>query len=131
MPGPLGHPRIPGERFDTRNLRETFHEKGRILLPLGHVIGETRQLTQKQGRLKLSESQVGTYKKMLIPLASLRSTTVGVGSCGIGQDLMEYIRKFYYSDISALLVLIVSLVVIIDVLTGRLRHFLLGLQEAR
>jgi phosphonate transport system permease protein len=54
-----------------------------------------------------------------------------VGAGGIGQDLMEYIRKFYYSDISALLVLIVSLVVIIDVLTGRLRHFLLGQQEAR
>src|SRR5262245_59446947 len=54
-----------------------------------------------------------------------------VGAGGIGQDLMEYIRKFYYSDISALLVLIVSLVVIIDILTGRLRHFLLGLQEAR
>ena len=51
-----------------------------------------------------------------------------VGAGGIGQDLMEYIRKFYYSDISALLVLIVSLVVIIDILTGRLRHFLLGLQ---
>ena len=54
-----------------------------------------------------------------------------VGAGGIGQDLMEYIRKFYYSDISALLVLIVSLVVIIDILTGRLRHYLLGLQEAR
>jgi phosphonate transport system permease protein len=54
-----------------------------------------------------------------------------VGAGGIGQDLMEYIRKFYYSDISALLVLIVGLVVIIDILTGRLRHFLLGLQEAR
>jgi len=54
-----------------------------------------------------------------------------VGAGGIGQDLMEYIRKFYYSDISALLILIVSLVVIIDVVTGRLRHFLLGLQEAR
>jgi phosphonate transport system permease protein len=54
-----------------------------------------------------------------------------VGAGGIGQDLMEYIRKFYYSDISALLVLIVSLVVIIDVLTGRLRHFLLGPQEVR
>lgn len=54
-----------------------------------------------------------------------------VGAGGIGQDLMEYIRKFYYSDISALLILIVGLVMIIDILTGRLRHFLLGLQEAR
>ena len=54
-----------------------------------------------------------------------------VGGGGIGQDLIEYIRKFYYTDVSALLILIVSLVVIIDVLTGRLRHYLIGLQEAR
>lgn len=54
-----------------------------------------------------------------------------VGAGGIGQDLMEYIRKFYYTDISALLILIVLLVATIDILTGRLRHYLLGLQEAR
>ena len=54
-----------------------------------------------------------------------------VGAGGIGQDLIEYIRKFYYTDVSALLVLIVALVMIIDVLTGRLRHYLLGLQAAR
>lgn len=54
-----------------------------------------------------------------------------VGAGGIGQDLMEYIRKFYYSDISALLVLIIALVVAIDLITARLRHYLLGLQEAR
>ncbi|MDX2204302.1 MAG: phosphonate ABC transporter, permease protein PhnE [Hyphomicrobiaceae bacterium] len=54
-----------------------------------------------------------------------------VGGGGIGQDLIEYIRKFYYTDVSALLILIVALVVVIDVLTGRLRHYLIGLQEAR
>lgn len=54
-----------------------------------------------------------------------------VGGGGIGQDLIEYIRKFYYSDISALLILIVGMVVIIDILTGRLRHYFIGLQEAR
>lgn len=54
-----------------------------------------------------------------------------VGAGGIGQDLIEYIRKFYYTDISALLILIVGLVMIIDVLTGRLRHHFLGLQEAK
>lgn len=54
-----------------------------------------------------------------------------VGGGGIGQDLIEYIRKFYYSDVSALLILIIGLVMIIDVLTGRLRHYLIGLQEAR
>lgn len=53
-----------------------------------------------------------------------------VGAGGIGQDLMEAIRKFYYSDVSALLVMIILTVMIIDQLTERLRHSLLGL-EAR
>lgn len=60
------------------------------------------------------------------------ATVMGlVGAGGIGQDLIEYIRKFYYSDVSALLILIVTLVVVIDVATERLRHVLIGLQEAR
>lgn len=54
-----------------------------------------------------------------------------VGAGGIGQDLVEYIRKFFYTDVSALLILIVALVMIIDVLTARLRHYFIGLQEAR
>lgn len=54
-----------------------------------------------------------------------------VGAGGIGQDLIEYIRKFYYTDVSALLVLIIVLVMVIDWLTEKLRHYLLGLQEAR
>ncbi|MFN8829980.1 MAG: phosphonate ABC transporter, permease protein PhnE [Labrys sp. (in: a-proteobacteria)] len=53
-----------------------------------------------------------------------------VGAGGIGQDLMEAIRKFYYSDVSALLLMIILTVMIIDQLTERLRHSLLGL-EAR
>lgn len=53
-----------------------------------------------------------------------------VGAGGIGQDLMEAIRKFYYSDVSALLIMIILTVMIIDQLTERLRHSLLGL-EAR
>jgi phosphonate transport system permease protein len=53
-----------------------------------------------------------------------------VGAGGIGQDLMEAIRKFYYSDVSALLVLIIATVMIIDQLTERVRHALIGM-EAR
>jgi phosphonate transport system permease protein len=53
-----------------------------------------------------------------------------VGAGGIGQDLLEAIRKFYYSDVSALLVLIIVTVMIVDMLTGKLRHALLG-WEAR
>ena len=49
-----------------------------------------------------------------------------VGAGGIGQDLIEAIRKFYYSDVSAILLLIILAVMIIDALTEKLRHHLLG-----
>jgi len=52
-----------------------------------------------------------------------------VGAGGIGQDLIEAIRKFYYSDVSAILVLIVITVSVIDTLTSYVRHRLIGLQE--
>jgi phosphonate transport system permease protein len=53
-----------------------------------------------------------------------------VGAGGIGQTLLEVIRKFYYSDISALLVMIVVTVMLIDALTERVRYRLLG-KEAK
>jgi phosphonate transport system permease protein len=54
-----------------------------------------------------------------------------VGAGGIGQDLLEAIRKFYYSDVSALLVMIIATVVIIDLISERLRHRLLSMESAR
>ena len=54
-----------------------------------------------------------------------------VGAGGIGQDLMEAIRKFYYSDVSAILVLIIATVMIIDLVTERLRHVLIGMEDRR
>lgn len=45
-----------------------------------------------------------------------------VGAGGIGQDLMEAIRKFYYPDVSAILVLIILTVAMIDLVTERVRH---------
>jgi phosphonate transport system permease protein len=54
------------------------------------------------------------------------ATVLGfVGAGGIGQDLMEAIRKFYYSDVSAILVLIIAVVVTIDVSTQYLRRALM------
>jgi phosphonate transport system permease protein len=53
-----------------------------------------------------------------------------VGAGGIGQTLLEVIRKFYYSDISALLVMIVVTVMLIDAITERVRYRLLG-EEAK
>jgi phosphonate transport system permease protein len=49
-----------------------------------------------------------------------------VGAGGIGQTLLEVIRKFYYADVSALLVLIIGTVMVIDALTEQVRHRLLG-----
>lgn len=45
-----------------------------------------------------------------------------VGAGGIGQDLIEAIRKFYYPDVSAILVLIIITVTLIDLGTERARH---------
>jgi len=53
-----------------------------------------------------------------------------VGAGGIGQDMLESIRKFYYSDVSAILLLIVLTVTLIDLGTERLRHHLLGMERA-
>ena len=48
-----------------------------------------------------------------------------VGAGGIGQTLLEVIRKFYYADISAILLLIVLTVMLIDGLTASVRHRLI------
>jgi len=53
-----------------------------------------------------------------------------VGAGGIGQELVVAVRKFYYSDVSAILVMIVFTVFCIDIGTGWLRGRLFG-KEAR
>ncbi|MEZ2408774.1 phosphonate ABC transporter, permease protein PhnE [Bosea sp. RCC_152_1] len=52
-----------------------------------------------------------------------------VGAGGIGQDLIEAIRKFYYTDVSAIMLLIILAVMLIDLGTERLRHALLSLES--
>src|SRR5664279_6568951 len=49
-----------------------------------------------------------------------------VGAGGIGQELVVAIRKFYYSDVSAILVLIILTVFVIDIGTGWIRSRLFG-----
>jgi phosphonate transport system permease protein len=53
-----------------------------------------------------------------------------VGAGGIGQELVVAVRKFYYSDVSAILLMIVLTVFCIDIGTGWLRGRLFG-NEAR
>jgi phosphonate transport system permease protein len=53
-----------------------------------------------------------------------------VGAGGIGQELVVAIRKFYYSDVSAILLTIIFTVFIIDIGTGWARGRLFG-KDAR
>jgi len=53
-----------------------------------------------------------------------------VGAGGIGQELVVAIRKFYYADVSAILITIIVTVFLIDIATGWLRARLFG-KEAR
>lgn len=54
-----------------------------------------------------------------------------VGAGGIGQELLIAIRNFYYSDVSAILLLIVLTVFAIDLGTEKLRHHLIGAEGGR
>src|SRR6267154_6282540 len=53
-----------------------------------------------------------------------------VGAGGLGQVLVVAVRKFYYSDVSAILLLIVLTVFVIDIGTGWMRGRLFG-KDAR
>jgi phosphonate transport system permease protein len=52
-----------------------------------------------------------------------------VGAGGIGVELVVAIRKFYYADVSAILLMIILTVFAIDIATGWVRGHLLGTRE--
>ncbi len=54
-----------------------------------------------------------------------------VGAGGIGQELLEAIRKFYYTDVSAILLLLIGSVMLIDIVTERVRHRLVDVEALR
>lgn len=51
-----------------------------------------------------------------------------VGAGGIGQELMFVIRQFVYTDVSAIVLLLIGLVAGIDMLCEKLRHTVIGAQ---
>jgi phosphonate transport system permease protein len=52
-----------------------------------------------------------------------------VGAGGIGEELIVAIRKFYYSDVSAILVMLIACVMVIDLVSERLRHRMLAMER--
>jgi phosphonate transport system permease protein len=92
--------------------------------------GSSWPVAMRFGVLPQTTSNFVSYALLRFEV-NVRSTAVMgfVGAGGIGQDLIEAIRKFYYSDVSAILVLIVITVSVIDTLTSQVRHRLIGLEE--
>lgn len=75
-------------------------------------------------------SNFASYTLLRFEINVRGATVLGfVGAGGIGTDLMVAVRKFYYSDVSAILVLIIATVMVIDLLTERLRHALIGMEQ--
>jgi len=67
-------------------------------------------------------SSFASYALLRFEINVREATVMGfVGAGGIGDELLIAIRRFYYSDISAILVLIILTVFVIDNLTERLR----------
>jgi phosphonate transport system permease protein len=52
-----------------------------------------------------------------------------VGAGGIGQELIVAIRKFYYSDVSAILLMLLVCVMAIDFASEKLRHRMLAAEQ--
>ena len=77
-------------------------------------------------------SNVVSYTLLRFEINVRGASVMGfVGAGGIGKELLGSIRQFYYSDVSAILLMIIATVVVIDMLTERLRHRLLGIEGRR
>src|SRR6516165_10377053 len=91
--------------------------------------GASWHVAMRFGALPQTMSNFVSYALLRFEINVRGATVMGfVGAGGIGVDLIEAIRKFYYSDVSAILVLIVITVSVIDTATGYVRHRLIGLE---
>jgi phosphonate transport system permease protein len=88
--------------------------------------------TVRFGALPQVVSTFASYTLLRFEINVRSGAVVGmVGAGGIGQDLFVAIRKFYYTDVSAILLMIIVCVAMIDVLTERIRHRLSGGSDHR
>jgi phosphonate transport system permease protein len=93
--------------------------------------GASWTAAMRYGAVPQTLSNFVSYALLRFEINVRGATVMGfVGAGGIGMDLVEAIRKFYYSDVSAILLLIVITVSVIDTVTGMVRHRLIG-QERR
>ncbi len=75
-------------------------------------------------------SNFASYALLRFEINVRGATIIGVvGAGGIGQDLITAIRQFHTSDVSAILLLIVACVMVIDAVSEQLRHRLLAMER--
>jgi len=83
--------------------------------------------TVRFGALPQVMATFASYTLLRFEINVRSGSVVGmVGAGGIGQDLFVAIRKFYYTDVSAILLMIIVCVAVIDLVTERVRHRLSG-----
>jgi phosphonate transport system permease protein len=76
-------------------------------------------------------SNFASYGLLRFEINVRESAIIGfVGAGGIGQDLLVAVRGFYYSDVSAIVLLIIATIAIIDLATERMRRHLIGRDHA-
>ncbi len=77
-------------------------------------------------------SNFASYALLRLEVNVRGAAVIGfVGAGGIGQELIVAIRKFYYSDVSAILLMLLVCVMAIDFASERLRYRLLALEQER
>jgi len=88
--------------------------------------------TMRFGALPQVMATFASYTLLRFEINVRSGSVVGmVGAGGIGQDLFVAIRKFYYTDVSAILLMIIVCVAAIDLITEQIRHRLFGLEGTR
>jgi phosphonate transport system permease protein len=84
------------------------------------------------GALPQVLSNFASYTLLRLEINVRGAAVIGfVGAGGIGMDLLTAIRKFYYADVSAMLLMLVLCVMLLDVISERMRHHLLVLEVRR
>ena len=116
---------IPPGRLEAvfRDRRKCRHEAGR------RRALDRCELAVLHAVCRVAEVAAGyaSYALLRFEINVREASVMGfVGAGGIGQELVVAIRKFYYSDVSAILMTIIVTVFIIDIATGWLRGRLFG-----
>ena len=92
--------------------------------------GATYVETVRFGVVPQVVSNFVSYTLLRFEINVRGATVLGfVGAGGIGKELISTIRQFYYADVSAILVIVIGTVFLIDWLTEILRHKLLSLDS--